>query len=129
MAKFLHHVFVCENERPPGHPKGCCSAKGSAAVRQRMKDEIDARGWHRIVRASKAGCLDQCATGTTVVIYPDDIWYQGVTVDDVSEILDGLARGTVVERLRLPDEKITGRGAPPGGLAAGPARVGPRART
>ena len=118
MAKFLHHIFVCENVRPPDHPKGCCSAKGSAAIRQRMKDEIDARGWKRLVRANMAGCLDQCERGVTVAIYPENVWYGGVKLEDVPEILDALARGEVVERLRMPDEKITGRVPPPGGLLA-----------
>ena len=118
MAKFLHHLFVCENERPPGHPKGCCAAKGSKAIRQRMKDEIDARGWRGIVRANAAGCLDQCARGVTVVVYPDNVWYGGVTLGDVPAILDALARGEVVERLRMPEGVITGRAAPPGGLEA-----------
>jgi (2Fe-2S) ferredoxin len=126
VAKFVHHLFVCENERPPGHPKGCCAARGSPAVRQRFKDEIDARGWRRIVRANKAGCLDQCERGTTVVVYPGNVWYGGVTVADVPAILDALARGEVVERLRMPDEAITGRPLPPGGLLAclPPARAG-----
>ncbi|HET6203163.1 MAG TPA: (2Fe-2S) ferredoxin domain-containing protein [Planctomycetota bacterium] len=118
MAKFLHHLFVCENERPAGHPKGCCSAKGSPAVRQRMKDEIDARGWRKIVRANASGCLDQCERGVTVVVYPQNVWYGGVKLEDVPEILDALARDAVVERLRMPDERITGRPAPRGGLLA-----------
>lgn len=118
MAKFLHHLFVCENVRPSGHPKGCCSEKGSPAIRQRFKDEIDARGWRKIVRANAAGCLDQCERGVTVVVYPGNVWYGGVTLADVPEILDSLGRGEVVERLAMPEEKITGRAAPPGGLLA-----------
>ena len=61
------------------------------------------------VRANSAGCLDQCANGVTVVIYPEQTWYGRVTVADVPEIVDALAAGRVVERLRIPDEKLTGR--------------------
>lgn len=109
MAKFLHHIFVCENQRPPENPKGCCAAKGAAQVREAMKAEIEKRGWRKIVRASSAGCLDQCSCGVAVVIYPQDTWYGRVTPADVPEIFDALKEGRVVERLRIPDENLTGR--------------------
>ena len=109
MARFEHHIFVCENVRPPGSPRGCCSAKGSAEVRAKFKEEVERRGLKGRVRANSAGCLDQCAHGVTVVLYPEQIWYGRVTVADVPEILDALAAGRVVERLRIPDEKLTGR--------------------
>jgi len=40
------------------------------------------------VRANRAGCLDQCELGPTVVIYPQQIWYGKVTLDDVERIID-----------------------------------------
>ncbi len=109
MGRFEHHLFVCENVRPPDHPRGCCSAKGSAEVRARLKELIEQRGWKGLVRANSAGCLDQCANGVTVVVYPEQVWYGRVTVADVPEILDAIGRGAIVERLRIPDEKLTGR--------------------
>jgi len=114
VARFEHHVFVCENVRPPENPRGCCAAKGSPEVRARFKDELEKRGLKGLVRANSAGCLDQCAQGVTVVIYPGQIWYGHVTVDDVPEIVDAIAQGKVVERLRIPDEKLTGRAKAPG---------------
>ena len=29
MPRFEKHIFICENKREPGHPRGCCSEKGS----------------------------------------------------------------------------------------------------
>lgn len=112
MARFEHHLFVCENVRPPEAPRGCCAAKGAAAVRARLKERIEARGMKGRVRANSAGCLDQCAHGVTLVVYPEQTWYGAVTPADVDEILDALEQGRVVERLRIPDERLTGR-APP----------------
>ena len=109
MATFEHHLFVCENERPAGHPRGCCASKDGTAVRARMKELIRERGLKGVIRANGAGCLDQCARGVSVVVYPQETWYGGVTVDDVPEILDALDRGTVVERLVVPDDQLTGR--------------------
>jgi len=113
MAAFRHHLFVCENERPAGHPRGCCGAERGGAVRARFKEEIRARGLQGVVRANQAGCLDQCALGVTVVVYPRAVWYGGVTPADVPEILDALAAGTVVERLVIPPERLTGRAPSP----------------
>ena len=56
------------------------------------------------MRANKSGCLDQCEHGPTVVVYPDAVWYGGVTEADVAEIVERhLVGGEPVERLRLAD--------------------------
>lgn len=110
MAKFQHHVFICINERDPSHPRGCCASKGGADVAAAFKQKLYERGLKRIVRPNKAGCLDQCALGVSVVVYPEAIWYGGVTVDDVDEIIEEhLVGGRPVDRLVVPDDKLTGR--------------------
>lgn len=107
MSLFERHLFVCENERAEGHPRGCCASAGAAAVRTAMKDEISRRGLKGRVRANSAGCLNQCAMGVTVVVYPEQVWYAAVTVDDVAEIFDRhIERGEVVERLRIAPEVL-----------------------
>ena len=81
--RFRHHVFVCENRRPDDDPRGCCAAKGSEEIRDAFKAEIHRRGLKGQIRANGAGCLDNCAQGPTVVVYPEGVWYTGVTPDDV----------------------------------------------
>jgi len=100
MPRYQRHVFICVNKRPPEDPKGCCSAKGSEEVRALFKKGLKERGLNRIVRANAAGCLDACGFGATVVVYPDAVWYGGVTVNDVEEIIEKhVIGGEVVERL------------------------------
>jgi (2Fe-2S) ferredoxin len=109
MPSFQRHVFVCINERPADHPKGCCKQRGGGEVRDRLKAELAARGLSRIIRANHAGCLDQCERGVTLVVYPEQVWYGRVTVDDVPEIVDKhLVRGEVVTRLLMPDQPHLG---------------------
>jgi (2Fe-2S) ferredoxin len=99
---FERHVFVCVNRRPPGDPKGCCAEKGADDVRDAFKRELHERGLKGRIRANAAGCLDQCARGVTVVVYPEQVWYGGVTKEDVLEIVEQhLVGGVPVERLRM----------------------------
>lgn len=100
--RFKHHIFVCENVRPDTDPKGCCAAKGSHAIREALKKEIKQRGLRGVVRANQSGCLDACEFGPSVVVYPEGIWYGGVSAEDVPEILEShILNDTPVERLRI----------------------------
>ena len=104
MPGYERHIFVCENVRPDGHPRGCCAAKGSPQVRARFKKLIAEHGLQGRVRANMAGCLDQCERGITVVVYPEGVWYGGVTGADVDEIFfRHILGGVPVDRLRLRD--------------------------
>lgn len=97
---YRRHLFICVNRRPPGDPRGCCAEKGSEDIRALFKQGLKARGLNRIVRANAAGCLDACATGPTVIIYPEGVWYAGVRPEDVEEIIERhVIGGQVVERL------------------------------
>jgi (2Fe-2S) ferredoxin len=54
------------------------------------------------MRANAAGCLDQCAYGPTVVVYPEQVWYTCPTPADAEEIIEKhLVGGVPVERLLM----------------------------
>jgi (2Fe-2S) ferredoxin len=100
------HVFCCTNTRPPGHPKGCCSEKGSEKLRNYMKVRAKELGLAD-TRINAAGCLDRCSHGPTMVIYPEGVWYHYESTADVDEILEThLVKGGRVSRLMLtPDQR------------------------
>jgi (2Fe-2S) ferredoxin len=99
---YERHVFICLNEREPGHPRGDCVSKGSPDVLQRFKELTAELKLKPRIRAQKSGCLDTCETGVSVVVYPEAVWYGRVTVADVDEIVHShLVNGVPVERLRL----------------------------
>ena len=111
MAKFTKHIFVCCNRRSPGHARGCCDPDGNEALRGLIKSEIKKRGLGSHIRANKAGCLDQCELGPTVVIYPQAIWYGGVKREDVQRIIDhSIVGDEILEDLLIPDEMLNTKG-------------------
>jgi (2Fe-2S) ferredoxin len=57
------------------------------------------------VRVNQAGCLDRCAGGPVLVVYPEAVWYTYVDKQDIDEIISShLQQGKLVERLQLdPD--------------------------
>ena len=114
MPRFTSHIFVCCNRRPEGHPRGCCDPDGSEALRNAFKAEVKRRGLGPTVRANSAGCLDQCELGPTVAIYPQQIWYGGVSIDDVGRIVEEtVVAGKVLEDLLIDDQWLNTKGRGP----------------
>lgn len=122
MSKFTHHIFVCCNRRSDGHPRGCCDPDGSEQLRNLFKSEVKNRGLNPDVRANKAGCLDQCELGPTVVIYPQEIWYGNVQPEDVPRIVEEtIVGGKVLNDLLIADQLLNTKGARPSAEARGSA--------
>ena len=107
MPAFTHHIFICCNQREPGHSRGCCDPNGGEALRNAFKNELKKRKLGLCVRANMAGCLDQCELGPTVVIYPQAVWYGSVQLADVSRIIDEtIVGGRIIQDLLIPAEKL-----------------------
>jgi (2Fe-2S) ferredoxin len=97
-------ILVCTNERPPESGKPSCLPRGSLKVYRRFKDRVRALGLRDEVIVTRTGCLKHCSQGISVGIWPWNLWYRRVTVDDVDVILATTVQGdgAAVERLRLP---------------------------
>ena len=104
MPKPERHVLVCINERPADNPKGSCAAKGSVALYERAEGHDPRARPRRPRHREPTSCLKHCSRGITVAVYPDNVWYAGVTPADLAEICDSHLRdGAPVERLAMPD--------------------------
>ncbi|MDO8718710.1 MAG: (2Fe-2S) ferredoxin domain-containing protein [Polaromonas sp.] len=100
---YKNHVFFCLNQRSNG--EACCAAQGAEAAFDRCKSQVKAAGLAGPgqVRVNKAGCLDRCAAGPVLVVYPEAVWYSYVDESDIDEIVEShLKNGQVVERLLTP---------------------------
>jgi (2Fe-2S) ferredoxin len=90
---YERHAFVCNKGKT-------CPGRGGTEIVAELKAKAKAAGITDRIRVNKSGCLNQCESGPVIVIYPQAIWYAGVTRDDVDEILEKtLIRGEVIPRL------------------------------
>ena len=72
------HVAVCTNQT--------CAASGAATVIEQLRQGVrDTDGCD--ARITRTSCLGQCGDGPMVAVYPDGIWYGGVTADDTDRIV------------------------------------------
>ncbi len=95
MGPFEKHVFICTSG-------SVCPVEGnSAGVHARLKDLVRQAGLSVTIRINHSGCMDQCGHGPMVVVYPENVWYHQVKVEDADVIFrEHLVGGRPVERLR-----------------------------
>lgn len=102
MEPFRHHVYACQQEKPGNAP--CCSARGSAAVLDALRKELAAKGLADAVQVTTCGSLGLCERGPNMIVYPEGVWYSGVQVSDVPELVrEHFQNGRAVERLANRD--------------------------
>mgnify|MGYP002623436713 CR=1 FL=1 len=92
-SPFERHVFVCVSGKT-------CPGQGAAELHAALKGLAIERCGKIAVRVNQSGCLAQCGHGPMIAVYPENVWYAGVTLGDVEEIVDEhLVHGRPVERL------------------------------
>jgi (2Fe-2S) ferredoxin/precorrin-6B methylase 2 len=102
MEPFRYHVFVCDQKKPEGIP--CCAGRGSAATIDALRKEVASCGLLDEVQITVCGSLGVCERGPNMVVYPEGVWYSGVQLEDVREIVvKHFVKGQPVERLANRD--------------------------
>ena len=106
MLKFDKHIFICTNQRAPGSEKLSCGEAHGMEIVDAFKKKLKAKDLPIKVRAQRAGCLDVCNYGQTLVVYPEGIFYVGVELSDVDEIIEEhIINNRPVKRLVLDKSK------------------------
>lgn len=77
----LCQIFVCAT---PG--EGRCGEKGGGELLERFREEVEGYGLSPATVLRNA-CTRRHHEGPVVFIYPDDVWYTEVALDDVPEIV------------------------------------------
>lgn len=115
LAKLRYHIFLCDDA---GDFCGC-EAAGAGAVRKQLRMRLALRRLAPYVKTTLMTCNQAGARGPVAVVYPDGVWYDGLTVDDIDEFIDEqLVAGRPLERLRMQTAPVTGQYAYAGVMAA-----------
>ena len=87
MGYYRHHMFLCE---PPGRRFRLLREPRFSNHARLRQERVKSLGLHGKggIRVNSAGCLDRCAEGPTIVIYPEGTWYTYVDRADINEIID-----------------------------------------
>ncbi len=103
MNYFDKHVFFCTNQREGG--ESCCNDFNAQKMRDYVKNKVKKLGIasaQNRIRINSAGCMDRCAEGPVLVVYPEGVWYTYVDESDLDEIIEEhLKNGRIVERLKI----------------------------
>lgn len=91
-AAFDHRIIVCSGT-------GCQSLQ-SEQVFEQIEGEIKKRGLGHRCAVAHGGCRGLCEAGPLVSVEPDHVLYQGVTTENVPEMIESLDNAPV-ERLVL----------------------------
>jgi (2Fe-2S) ferredoxin len=89
-------LFVCTNTISSGKP--ACGRRGGEELMAAVQQALIERG--ATARVTACGCLGPCFDGPNAVVYPEGVWYAGLEVGDVDDLVAHLAGGPVVERRR-----------------------------
>lgn len=96
------HIFICTNQRAAGVPRKSCGESHGLEIVDAFKKKLKEKNISFPIRAQKSGCLDICDSGQTIAIYPEGVFYVGVELSDVDEIIEEhILNNRVVERLRF----------------------------
>lgn len=99
MPNFRTNVLMCAGTG--------CTASNSAAIYDEFVKALEKYDLKDEVNVVKTGCFGLCQKGPIVAIYPDNVFYSHVTVEDVDNIVhEHLYKGRVVTELQLSDEDL-----------------------
>ena len=84
------HLFVCTRARASGKP--ACGPSGGDALVAAVVRELVARNALDVL-VTACDCLGPCFDGPNAVVYPDGVWYAGLTPADAPGLVDHLVSG------------------------------------
>ncbi|MBI4690369.1 MAG: NADH-quinone oxidoreductase subunit NuoF [Nitrospirae bacterium] len=80
MEKFRANLMLCAGTG--------CVASGTKKVKDALIEEIKKRGLEEELKVVLTGCNGYCAEGPVMSVYPDEIFYQRLTVEEIPKLVE-----------------------------------------
>lgn len=98
------HFFLCTGKHCEGQdPEGLLWPE----LKRLTSELIESSEANHFCRRSQVHCLGVCQGGAVAVIYPEGVWYGGLNVESLREVVAShLAQGKPVEKHFLPEVDI-----------------------
>jgi NADH:ubiquinone oxidoreductase subunit F (NADH-binding)/(2Fe-2S) ferredoxin len=65
-----------------------CVASGTPKVKEALLEELKKKGLDEEIKLVLTGCNGYCAEGPVMAVYPDEVFYQKVTVEDIPALVE-----------------------------------------
>lgn len=101
MDKFRANLMLCAGTG--------CVASGTMKVKAALVEELEKRGLENEIKIVLTGCNGYCAEGPVMAVYPDEIFYQKLTVEDVPKLVEEhFLKGRPYQKLMFkePEKKV-----------------------
>ena len=86
-------AFVCTHVREDGRTACGNPGRGGKELCEALKKAVKEAGLKASIRVARSGCLDLCAQGPNVFLYPEGEWLCGAAPQDAPAILAKLSCG------------------------------------
>lgn len=96
MEKYRANLLMCAGTG--------CVATGTPKVRDALKAELEKHGLADEIKIVLTGCNGFCAEGPVMLVYPEEIFYQKLTVEEIPKLVEEhFLKGRPYEKLMFKD--------------------------
>ncbi len=101
MEKYRANLLMCAGTG--------CVASGTPKVRTALEEELRKRGLIDEIKIVLTGCNGFCAEGPVMLVYPEEIFYQKLTIEDIPKLVEEhFLKGRPYQKLMFkePEKKL-----------------------
>ncbi|MFC1908178.1 NADH-ubiquinone oxidoreductase-F iron-sulfur binding region domain-containing protein [Chloroflexota bacterium] len=86
-------------------PSGtCCQARGSSEIMDSFQKALEKHSLQNKITVRSTGCGGFCQSEPNIIIYPEEIYYQRISPNDVDEIIsETVLGGRIIDKLLYSD--------------------------